>query len=156
MPGLAEIVITSIQLKLHKDTDSPFAIRQTSNDNWQEIMDWSAEVKLAIETLEDGLGELSPERIKEMILELLISSKKLFVIDKNMGNGSSEMLPGGILLVRNNNEFTFSVENADRHAVSVVDLSDFAEMHPAVTKTATEIKLYFELPPTFNFQVLMF
>lgn len=149
------VEISVLDLKLHKDTDSPFAIRQDANDNWQEIMDYSTEVKTAVDELAAGMGELTPEAIKEIIRELLVSSKIQYTIPSNMVNGESITLPDGNILVRSNNTYSISIPDADKRIVQVKDVSDMSIVQPVVTTTATEIKLYFDLPIVNNMIVLL-
>lgn len=149
------IIIDVLELKLHRDTDSPFSIMQDANDNWQEIMDYTIEVKEAIASLEEGMGELTPEAVKALIRELLIESKLTYIISKDMANGETISFTDGTVLVRNNNTFIFSIENADKRLLMVSDMGDFSELHPVITTTATEIKIYFDIAPTNNVRVLM-
>lgn len=157
MPSLSTTIetITALDLNLHKDTDSPFAIRQTANDNWQEIMEYSVEVKNVIQEIIDNLGQLSPEAIKELIRELLIESKATYIISKDMLNNESVTFPDGTVLVRSNNTYSLSMLNADKRLLNVVDTKDFSAMYPAITLSATEIKLYFDTPIVDNARVLV-
>lgn len=150
------IDISTLDLKLHKDTDSPFAIRQDTNDNWNEINDWTVELKKTIDIIDDEIGKVSPEKIIELIRELIKEAKLKFKISPSMLDNEVINITDDILLVRTGKIYTLSIENADELYVKVIDSSNDNEVHPSIVSTATEIKLYFDVTITSDMKVTIF
>lgn len=153
---MAEVDIDTLKLIKHRDTDSPFAVDKDSNDNWREIEDWSVQVKQAFRDIEAGMGSISPERIEQLIKQLLRDSKRFYTIPRTMVAGEVINVDKDVVLTRSGNEYIFTIEGADKYFVSVVNVNEQTETHPSVAKTATEIKLFFDTQIQSDMRVLLF